>query len=112
MPRNGPAAPATFWAVYVLATLAALFWAGAAWAGERMYRGNDMVEGLLSVLGFFFLVSFEMIALVLTICTAVELRRRNAPRAAVVATLVAVVGVAATIAYVLWLPTVASPVSS
>ncbi|WCN80191.1 hypothetical protein [Micromonospora sp. LH3U1] len=77
----------------------------AAYGGLLIFRGRDMVEGLLSFLGLLWLAAFEIFALLFTITTAFELRGRNSPRAAVVAGLVAVAGVVVTIVFLLWVST-------
>ncbi|MGC1215068.1 MAG: hypothetical protein WA890_27890 [Micromonospora sp.] len=85
---------------------------GAGYGGWLIFLGRDMVEGLLSFVGLLWLAAFEMFALLFTVTTAFELRRRTSPRAALVAGLVAVAGVVVTIAFVLWVPTAASQTGS
>ena len=85
--------------------LATLCWCGAAYGGRIAFLGRDMVEGLLSFVGLLWLAAFEMLALLFTLTTAFELRRRNSPRAALATGLVAVAGVVVTIVFVLWVAT-------
>ncbi|MFI6065924.1 hypothetical protein ACIA47_11755 [Micromonospora sp. NPDC051227] len=94
--------------MYVLAGLATVCWAGAAYSARVIFLGRDMVEGLLSFLGLLGLAGFEVFALLFTITAAFELRGRNSPRAALVAGLVAVTGVVATIVFLIWVSTTAS----
>lgn len=108
MPGGGRAAPVSYRVVYVLAGLATLCWCGAAYGGRIVFLGRDMVEGLLSFVGLLWLAAFEMLALLFTLTTAFELRRRNSPRAALATGLVAVAGVVVTIVFVLWVATATS----
>ncbi|MEU4551655.1 hypothetical protein [Micromonospora violae] len=107
-PGTGPAAPVSFLAVYVLAGLGAVCWAGAAYSARAIYLGRDMVEGLLSFVGLVGLAGFEVFALLFTITAAFELRGRNSPRAALLTGLVALAGVVATVVFLIWVATTAS----
>ncbi|MEU4333139.1 hypothetical protein AB0F59_00775 [Micromonospora lupini] len=102
-------APVSYRAVYVLAGLAAPCWVAAAWGASRMAAGRDLPEGMLSLFGFLWLAAFEMFALLFHLTAAWELRRRNSPRAALVALLVAVAGVVATIVFLFWMATSGEP---
>ncbi|WP_433536391.1 hypothetical protein ACQPZK_00465 [Micromonospora sp. CA-249363] len=102
-------APVSYRAVYVLAGLAVPFWASAAWGAETMVEGRDLPEGLLSFVAFLWLAGSEMFALLFHLTAAWELRRRNAPRAALVTLLVAVAGVVATIVFLVWVATSGEP---
>ncbi|MCG5437745.1 hypothetical protein [Micromonospora foliorum] len=95
-------------AVYVLAGLATVCWAGAAYSARVIFLGRDMVEGLLSFVGLLGLAGCEVFALLFTITAAFELRGRHSPRAALVAGLVAVAGVVGTIVFLIWVSTTAS----
>ncbi|WP_327033619.1 hypothetical protein [Micromonospora ureilytica] len=107
-PGAGRATAVSFLAVYVLAGLATVCWAGAAYSARVIFLGRDMVEGLLSFVGLLGLAGFEVFALLFTITAAFELHGRNAPRAALVAGLIAVAGVVATIVFLIWVSTTAS----
>ncbi|MFE9192262.1 hypothetical protein ACFYL6_21920 [Micromonospora sp. NPDC007208] len=107
-PPATPGSPVSFLAVYVLAGLATVCWAGAAYSARAIFLGRDMVEGLLSFVGLVGLAGCEVFALLFTITAAFELRGRNSPRAALVTGLVAVAGVAATIVFLIWVSTTAS----
>ncbi|MBQ0988834.1 hypothetical protein PSH03_004105 [Micromonospora sp. PSH03] len=107
-PQASRATPVSFLAVYVLAGLATVCWAGAAYSARLIFLGRDMVEGLLSFIGLLGLAAGEVFALLFTITAAFELRGRNSPRAALAAGLVAVTGVVATIVFLIWVSTTAS----
>ncbi|MEU7934402.1 hypothetical protein [Micromonospora echinofusca] len=76
-------------------------WLGAACGGWLVVLGRDTIEGMLSFIGLLWLVVFATVALVLTAVAAVALRRQGSPRAAVVAVLVAVSGILATVLFLL-----------
>ncbi|WP_422737631.1 hypothetical protein ACN263_30445 [Micromonospora sp. WMMD729] len=92
-------APGSYRMVYVLAGLAALCWAFAALSAAMMVDARDLPEGTVTLIAFLWLVGFEMLALLLQLIAAWELRRRNSPFAALFTLLVAVAGVVATFVF-------------
>ncbi|MGW5556188.1 hypothetical protein ACWER9_03055 [Micromonospora sp. NPDC003944] len=106
-PVDGRATFLSLLAMYLLAGLAIACWAGAAYSARMILLGLDMVEGLLSFVGLLGLAASEVFALLFTITAAFELRARNSRRAALVAGLVAVIGVVTTIVFLIWVSTTA-----
>ncbi|MEU4781377.1 hypothetical protein [Micromonospora sp. NPDC023633] len=99
---GGRPAPNSHSVATLAAILAALSWLGAVYGGWLMVLGRDTIEGMLSFVGLLWLGVFATVALGLTAVAALALRRRGSPRAALVAGVVAVAGILATVLFLRW----------